>query len=505
MAKKLLPRKRQERSISLNQLKTLVIGGPTLSGVAVNEQIAIGISAVKRAITLISGKIASLDACVYRQTTNKGRLQQYNHPVELLLKYPNDYINAEKFWRTFFTSLCSYGNAVAEIERSTDDKGIGLHFIPWNNVDIRTREDGTFFYHLMREGKNLEARDVVHVTYGISWDGIQAVSPIRAARETLGISIAAERHAGSVYGNGAVPRGILKTKAKLTPEVKSNIREAWNTLHQGVENGNNIAIFGPDLEWLETNMTPEDAQLLQSRAFQIEEVARIFGVPVHLLFSGNQQSYNANEEQNQQFYQLSLQPILENLEAEIDFKLLTQQERLRGIFVKYNVTELNRGNFKNTVDSWSRLVLTGIATQNEAREALGKNPIEGGDKLYMPLNMSVSQDKDGNDVLAFQPPTPSPSLNPPEENTRGEQLALPGPSPALQGSIRGILAGELARALRRQEKNGFEREYIEKAIPASFSAWTLSIGSEKTFSDFVNYWETLDNPTIEDLVQWTEN
>jgi HK97 family phage portal protein len=390
------------RNLSLSQLRQFVYGPPTVAGVAVSEELAIGLTAVYRAVTLIASTIACLDAEVVQRVEGKGRIGKPTHWVSLLHGDPNDTQDAFKFWQTLVMHVCCSGNGFAEIERDELDRPIGLHIVHWRNVKIVVKDDGRVVYQLKKEGKEVPAEDMLHITT-ICWDGIVGISPIRAARETLGINVAAERYAGTVYGNGAAVRGFLKVSGVPTPETKANIRESWEIIHGGVENANKVGILGGDTEWVDTHMTPEDAQLLLSRTFGIEEVARIFGVPCNLLFSSNQSSYNSNDEANTQFYQLGLRSLIESIEAQVDKKLLTLEERRRGYCFKVRVQSILRTNFKAMVDAWTRLVLTGVATQDEAREALGMNP-KGADALYMPVNMQISTDHKGDDVLTANLP-----------------------------------------------------------------------------------------------------
>lgn len=386
------------RSYNLNQIRQFIYGPPTIAGVSVSEEIALGISAVYRAVTLIASTVAGLDVEVYKVVPGQGRLTQIMSRVAMLLRDPNDELNAFKFWRAIILQCVCSGNGYAEIERADDAAGtpIGLHIIHWRNVMMMRAEDGTLFYRLKKEGKDVPARDMLHINM-ISWDGLLGISPITAGRETLGICISAERYAGSVFGKGGVPRGFLKVAGKPTPETKGAIREAWDVIYGGVENSNQVGLLFAGTEWVNANMTPEDAQLLLSRAFQIEEVARLFGVPVNLLFSSNQSSYNSNEESNIQFYQLGLRALLKNLEAEMDHKLFSRDERFDGFHVKYKVESLLRGNFRATADAWSGLVLKGICTPNEARDALGLNPKDGGDELLRPSNLVTATGGDGQE------------------------------------------------------------------------------------------------------------
>jgi HK97 family phage portal protein len=501
----------QKREFNVQQLRSFIYGPPTISGVAISEEMALGLTAVYRAVDLISSTIASLDGEVYKTVPGKGKVLQQNHAVSQILHDPN----AFKFWRTLVQHTICSGNGYAEVERLVDDSPIGLHLVHWRNIRINQNPNGQIVYHLVREDRDIPARDMIHITT-LSWDGVSGISPIRAARESLGIGVAAERWAGSVYGQGGVPRGFLKVKGIPNPETKANIRESWEIIHGGLNNANQVGILGGDTEWVETHMSPEDCQLLLSRTFQIEEVARIFGVPVNLLFSASQSSYNSNEESNIQFYQLGLRSLLENLEAEIDTKLLKRDERFRGYRVKFSIDQLIRGNFKACVDSWSRLVLTGIATQNEAREAIGLNPHEGGDALLVPTNVTATTE--GNDGKE----TTNIGFNGLEQHQeqRSTPLALEDHSDyhehleQARAFVQQAFQQEVGRALRRQQKGkptaDEHRAYLCEALAPSLKAYGATSGKDLSVDDYASRWiehtgqKDLAEVEVEELMELVE-
>jgi HK97 family phage portal protein len=557
-----------KRSLSVQDLKNLVYGPPTLAGVAVSEEMALGLAAIWCAVNLIASNIASLDADVFMTVPQRGKRIQRYHPVASLLANPNDTINKFKFWRTYIMHVVCAGNAFAEIERAQsedrrfDGMAVALHLVHWRNVRIlQEYAGGPIKYHLIHEDKVLDPSDVLHTT-ALSWDGIIGMSPIRAMRESIGITMAQERYSGGVYGNGAVPRGVLRVNqvekvggvVGLSPETKANIREAWNAIYGGPESSGKIGILPPGTEWVETNMSPADAELLLSRTFQIEEVSRIFGVPTNLLFSGNQQSYNSNEENNTQFYQLGLRPILENLESEIDTKLIPHEDRLRGVFVKFNVKDLNKGNYTKTVEAESRAVLTGMKTPNEAREALGLNPMEGFDDLLIPTNMTIVSDVEGKQSVSgsldksgttdqLSLPAPDADQGVQETALNGAQIAsllelvqtvanggIPvdtakgmiaasfptltseeidkileplnsfkpqASADALQDSVREAFVNEVARAHRRHQKapTKDQRAYLVEALGPSYRAYAAAHGIALSVTEYAERWHSIDPTT----------
>lgn len=376
------------RNLNIQQLRQFVYGPPTIAGVAMSEELALSLTAVWRAIDLKSSTVAGLDVEVYQDKGPKGIWAQPRHWVTELLNDPNDDQNANKFWSTFLMHFVAAPDAFAEIERDTQGRPIALHNIHWRNCKVMQDEAGNLFYRLNREGRDVPPADMIHC-FQMSWNGMSGIGPITAARETLGTSVAADRHAGSVFGNGGVPAGFLKVADKPNPDIKLSIREAWDAIHGGPANGNKVGILFAGTEWVETNMSPADAQLLQTRAFHITEIARIFNVPPNLLFASEQSSYNANEENNLAFYEFGLRPLIDKLQAELTFKLLPRPQRQAGFAIRYRVEDKFPRATVAKSNTARQLVLSGLITQNEGREMLGMNPIEGADSLLVPTNLSI--------------------------------------------------------------------------------------------------------------------
>ena len=489
--------------VTVGDLRNYFYGPPVMAGVSVSEEIALGQAAVFRAITLKSSTIASLDRYVCKETVDRGSVIQPRHPVTQLLKNPNDHQNANKFWRAFITSVECSGNAYAEIERATNGQAIGLHLLNWRSVRVLVDDDGDLVYEVYRtKGKSiLSAADVLHVT-GQSWDGLVGISPIMANRETLGLGMAADRHAASVFGNGAIPRGFLKVKGGTPNEdTKKTIRENWDLAHGGLKNANKIGFLTESIDFVSTNMTPEDCQLLETRAFSIEEVARIWGVPPNLLFSGKQ-SYNANQEANVQFYELGLLPTLDNLESEIDVKLLTLEERWAGYSVNHKVDALLRGVFQAQAKTWTSLKLAGMATSNEGRIRLGLPPIDGGDELQHPTNLQKASNGESKDDTEAEI-EPADGKKPEEDNNRRTRQL-----------VREALLDQIGRGLRREAKSfpkpDAHAAYLTDALAPAYRAYQEVFGLEVGVEDFAEKWvdhtfaRDLDGVTAEDILALIE-
>lgn len=541
IASYLLP-KEQRSAFNLNTLRQFIYGPPTLAGVNVSPEVSLGLTGVFRALDLYGTTVAGLEKEVRRRTPGKGNVSLHDHPVSLLLNDPNGSMNGFKFWNSYVLQAKASGNAYAEIVRLNDKAGTPIELKPihWRNVKVSWNQDKTQLeYLLQREQKPVPARDMLHVLGGPSWDGLYGLSPIESCRETLGIGIAAERFAASVYGNGAIPRGYLQVQGTPTPETINSIRDNWEAIMGGVANSNKIGILNSMVKFVETNMSAEDAQVLLSRGFQIQEICRIFSVPPSLLYSGEQNSYNANEQSNIQWYQLGLKSFLTNLETEISIKCLTLEERQRGLHIRFRVDSLLTGLFGEISNVWRPLVLAGVASPNEAREKLGLNPVDGADDRLIPANVIPSLEP-GKDQILPMLPAPAggaPAQVPTEDVAKSAGIqtesllaivnsvttgAIPAATakgliaasfPSLSDSdIEAILAplvgfsastevateaarsaflAEVGRALRRQVKSNDPvkmRSYLSEALETTLRAYANLTGVECDLTDFVSRW-----------------
>jgi len=281
-----------------------------------------------------------------------------------------------------------------------------------------------------------------------------------------------------VFGNGGIPRGVIKVEGNPTQETMDAIRKTWDLAHGGLKNSNKIGFLTSQMSFMSTNMTPEDCQLLETRVFSIEEVARIWGVPPNLLFSGKQ-SYNANEEANVQFYELGLLPTLDNLESEIDVKLLTPRERFAGYSVNHKVDALLRGVFQAQAKTWTSLKLAGLATSNEGRIKLGLPPIEGEDTLQHPANLQKASDGEAKDDTEANI-EPADGEKPEDNNMRAKQL------------VREALLDQIGRGLRREAKSfpkpDAHATHLIDALAPSYRAYQELHKTPDTIEEFAEKW-----------------
>lgn len=368
------------------------VGGfttPTLSGSSVTPQSALTITAVWNAVNIYANNIACLNLYVAERDPRGGIRPAPEHPSYSVVKKPNRLTTSFRFRQSIIGHALTFGNGYAEIEFS-GSYPVALHLLDPRNITPFIDEDGNLWYKL-NHGPSLPASKVVHIA-GMGWDGIRGYSPITLARESLGLALAQQNYQSALIGNGAVPTGYLEYPGALDEVAKNKLRDGFNKVHQGAERAGNVALLTGGIKWVQTSFSPADAELLTSRNFSIAEVARLFNLPQHMLGQMDSATFGNIEEQNIQFYQSSLMPWLVSIEQELDAKLFSIPDQSR-FFVQHDVKSLLRGNLAAQTARETALFNIGVLSINEIRSDEGLNPVEGGDRRFVPTNnMSALDD-----------------------------------------------------------------------------------------------------------------
>lgn len=437
------------------------LGGSTQAGIAVNRDVALTYSAIWRAVNLISRDVAKLPLHVLRRTEPSGKERDAAHPAYVLLRRkPNPYFGAFIFRQTLQAHVLLHGNGYAWIERDRNATPLGLYVMnPERTYPVR--ENGTLYYVTsLTDGSMLKivASDVLHIR-GLGFDGLVGYSVIDYAKQTIGLGIAARGHAASYYGKGARPSVLLTYPYKLDAAAKDNLLRSWNSMFSGVNNAHKTALLEDGVTAVPFSVNARDSQFLESRQFEIREVANWFGLPPHKLGDTTRTSYNSLEQEQQSYLDESLDGCLVPWEEECGDKLLTEQQKDEDShLVEFERGALLRVDYKTQTDSLVQEVTNGIRTPDEVRALRNLPPYPNGigSKPMFPVNLAPLGEP-------RQEPTPPP----------GEPEPQPAPDdgPQQDESARYQKLGHIAKriadkALRASLKSERYVQDIDAAIGA---------------------------------------
>lgn len=365
------------------------------SGVYVSEEVALTCSAVYRATAIIAQSMAGLPVEVVRV---KGKtVQVVDHYVTNLLNLefnPSEgsVLGRERVQTSALLGRAGYAEIVPTQDRTRTAK---LNVIHPNRVkpvwvqNPDTKEYERFFQ--IDNGPYIPDRRMIQIP-GFGFDGLEGRSVIRQAAEAIGHAKALETYGAGNFGSGTVPRGVLKTSKTVTAEQKSKMRRSWAEVHT---RPNDIAVLDEDYEFKPIDINNEDRQFLQSRSFQVVEVARWFGVPPHMLAELKDANYATTEHLGSEFKTLTLQPWVNRWEQELTRKLLTPEERTSGLRVSLDMDGLLRAEYTTRMNGHRTAITTGLKTINECRteEGLAPSPDPRCDTHLIQLNIAGA---DGN-------------------------------------------------------------------------------------------------------------
>jgi HK97 family phage portal protein len=404
------------------------VGNGTAAGIDVTVNTAMTLSAVFAAVNFWGETVGSLPLHVYRKTGDDGREIAAEHPANWLLHTePNAGYTAKVFRRQLEIYRLLWGNAYAWVHWDARGAAGWLELIePWRVQVFRNPSEQMLRYRL--DGNfDVPGSDMLHIP-GIGFDGLSGQSVISYAREQMGAAIAMQNHAAKFFGNGAQPSGLLEHPGVLKPEARAQLRADWEAVHGGASGSNKVAVLWEGMSYKPISIPNEDAQFLESRQFEVTEIARWFNLPPHVLRDLTRSTNNNIEHQGIELVVYSLLPVLVTYEQEFDRKLLAPPK----LFSKHNVNGLLRGDANSRANYYASLLNAGIVTINEVRRWEELNPVPDGDTHFVPLNMVPLE------IAVEGPEEPEPTETPtaPEDDSeddsedetmaaiRGKQLAL---------------------------------------------------------------------------------
>ncbi len=365
------------------------VGNTSYTGVNVTEETAMTYSAVFACVRLLAWSAAMLPLLTYRRRPGRGKDRATDHPLYPLLKEAaNAEMTAFDFRSTIMSHAVGRGNGYAEIEWSNAGRPLALWPLNTARMDVQRVNGQLRYLYDLPDGTtaNLPAWRVLHVR-GLSGNGIKGYSPIRLAMQTIGLGLGAEEYGARLFGNSSKPGGVLAHPGKLSDVAFARLQKSWNADHQGLSNAHRLRILEEGMKFEDTGINPEEAQFLETRRFQVNEVARWFNVPPHMIADLDKATFNNIEELGIGFVVYSLGPWLVNLEQTIGLTLLSSDER-KTLFVEHLTAALLRGRTADRYEAYSTAIQTGIMSPNEVRDLENLNPYDGGDVYLLPLNMA---------------------------------------------------------------------------------------------------------------------
>lgn len=373
------------------------------SGKFVNQREAMQLTAVRRCIQILSESIASLPLHLYQEKDAGGKQKAVDHPLySLLYLLPNEEMTSFSFRETMMQHLLLWGNAYAQKIYNGLGELIALYPLMPQKMDVQRGMDGKIYYVYTKtpdeagqgdkETIVMTKHEVFHIP-GMGFDGLVGYSPIAMARNSLGMSLATEEYGSKFFANGASPSGVLEHPGVLKDPEK--VREAWNRAYRGSNNANKIAVLEEGMKYTPISVNPDEAQFLETRKFQIDEIARIFGVPPHMIGDLEKSSFNNIEQQSLEFVKYTLNPWVCRWEQAVTVQLLTRDERKQGYYPKFNIDGLLRGDYESRMNGYAVGRQNGWMSANDIRRLENLDPIpasEGGDDYLINGNMTKLKD-----------------------------------------------------------------------------------------------------------------
>lgn len=366
--------------------------GGTTSGKPVNEYTAMQMTAVYSCVRILAEAVAGLPLHLYKYNASGGKEKALSHPLYFVLHdEPNPEMSSFVFRETLMTHLLLWGNAYAQIIRNGKGEVIALYPLMPNRMSVDRDSSGALYYTYSRYSDEaptmngmtvtLRPSDVLHIP-GLGFDGLVGYSPIAMAKNAIGMAIACEEYGAKFFANGAAPGGVLEHPGTIKDPQK--VRDSWNAAYQGSSNSHRVAVLEEGMKYQPIGISPEQAQFLETRKFQINEIARIFRVPPHMVGDLEKSSFSNIEQQSLEFVKYTLDPWVIRWEQAISRALLRPDEK-KLYFAKFNVDGLLRGDYVSRMNGYATARQNGWMSANDIRELenLDRIPPELGGDLYL--------------------------------------------------------------------------------------------------------------------------
>ncbi|WP_026664844.1 phage portal protein [Butyrivibrio sp. FC2001] len=391
----------EPRNVAAGSSLSFFFGNST-AGKRVNEKTAMQTTAVYACVRVLAETIASLPLHVYRYTAD-GKEMVTDHPLYFLLHdSPNDEMTSFVFRETLMSHLLIWGNAYAQIIRNGRGEVIALYPLLPDKMEVNRNDRGEIYYIYRRDTEEnptfkehgeiiLTKDEVLHIP-GLGFDGLIGYSPIAMARNAVGMSLACEEYGASFFANGATPGGVLEHPGVL--KDPGRVRESWHSTYGGSANAGRVAVLEEGMKYQQIGIPPEEAQFLETRKYELEDIARCYRIPPHLVGDLDKATFSNIEQEALSFLMYTITPWVTRWEQALMMALLLPQEK-REYFIKFNVDGLLRGDYESRMNGYATARQNGWMSANDIRRLENLNPIsaeEGGDLYLVNGNMMKLED-----------------------------------------------------------------------------------------------------------------
>ncbi len=379
--------------------------GASVAGTTVTIDSAMRNMTVLRCIGIIAQSLASVPLVLY-QRNGRQRTRATNHALySVLTTVGNSEMTAFELRETRLAHTLAYGNAFAEIQYDSNYQIRGLWPLAPDRVGIERTAAGKLAYTYWSDtagaGYVLPAYRVMHTRY-LVWRNVWGLSPLKQAMNALGVAAAAEEFGGRYFANGSRPSIILKHPGRLSPDAYKRLRESFAERWEGLDNAHRVNILEEGIAPEVVGIPPDEAQFLETREYQVQEIARLYGVPLHMLAMSQSTTFASSEQDAINFRQFTLLPWARRDESRLMNDLLTGRERQDGYYIEYLLDGIERATIDTRAQAYNTLVQMGAMMPNEVRERENLDPVPGGDVLLLPLNMQQIR-PDGTVVASGEP------------------------------------------------------------------------------------------------------
>ena len=381
---------KSRKVITSSELSELIgLSYDTYSGRKVSTQLAMQLTSVFSCVRVLAESVGMLPCSLYEQLESGNKRATKERLHKLLAVKPNNYMTPQELWELLIACLCLRGNFYAYKVYAL---GEVVELLPLDPSCVTPKLNNQWepeYQVTFPNGKSetLTQQEIWHVRI-FTLDGLVGLSPIAYARQAIGLGLATEEHGARLFGNGAVTSGVLQTEQELSDLAFDRLKRDFEENHQGLTNAHKPLILEMGLKWQQISLSAEDAQFLETRKFQLEEICRIFRVPLHMVQNTDRATFNNIENLGIGFINYSLVPYLIRIEQRINAGLVKASKQ-GTFYAKVKTGALLRGDMKSRFEAYSTGINWGIYSPNECRELEELNPREGGDIYLTPMNMTT--------------------------------------------------------------------------------------------------------------------